>query len=680
MAGQISYAALKIGLALLLLVPGPAVWAGPTDEIDLPQADREPGALDDTVAANVDLAWDYAHGGGYEQAHKLLNECEQQTPNEPEYPFTAGALWYQQGDHDQALSAFSRCLAEGAYGPTGLWARLYAADILLIQNVTPQAGDLLEQALQIEGSPKSIAFAANLKQRIRIRQVLTEVNEVGDFTYYLAPYMVPAADRPPVYAQIEADWQKSVAFLGLTPDTPPPTIFFYPSARLLDKYIPPTLNLPDQCYAHHEVHFVWPGSGDVLDQLAPYALYQLQQQMNRGGAGYYLVADSLDEAIRDGLPNGVHLGSFLKVARETGTLPLVESLCDIHNQTRIPSVVAEPSMGLLLRLLHERFPLKEFQTVLTQPGFLATLPRAISSYQVDFDAYITEESDLLDDPVALQDAIDAVPPYTAVPIIAYDLKAELVAATKKYDAGDKEAALADIEALLAREPRYGEARYLIAKDLLDRHEFARASAEFIRVLDDLGPGSPAIAFSHFYLGRIAKLSRDFGTARGHYAAAVASGLTGERRAEAQGYVDAIDRYTGFTPAPDAMPGPDPAAFFVSLDSLMNTPGTDLPMVPGPEVDLTRLATLNAWYHDPKRLRDGVAWHHSVVRFAFYHPGVTVVEVLVQRVNEAGEPLPLWRDYSRRFLLAQTVMGFQVLDYADEEDIYHPPTISGGPSA
>ncbi|HYE80143.1 MAG TPA: tetratricopeptide repeat protein, partial [bacterium] len=498
---------------------------------------------------NLDLAWDYAHGGDLSKALALLAQWEQASPQEAEYPFTAGSLLYQEGRLEESLRGFTRALELHPTGTTALWARLYAADILLTQHRTAHAQKLLDEALRLEGSPRSIRFAANLKLRIRIRGELSEVNEFGDFIFYLPPYLIPVAERQALYKQVEADWAQAASFLGLKATAPRPIIYLYPSGRLYEKYFPAEVDLVEASYAHREVHLVF-GGADPLQVLAPYGLHLLQQEINRGGRSYYLVPPALDEAIRGTTPAGVGLGAFCRAAWAEGKLPPVESLADPRNQGRIPPAVAEPATGLLLRFLKDRLGAAAFRGLLVHPDFLVSLPRPVSSYQADFERYVVDEADLLEDPAAVAEGVEAIPPYAALPIIPAGLETELVEATKLYEAGDKAAALALVDRILAREPRYGEARYLLAKELYDAGDLKAAKAELERVLQDTAPNSRALGFSHFYLGRIAKLANNYPLSSFHYGAALAAGLPADRAVEAQAFKAAIDHFQALGPAED----------------------------------------------------------------------------------------------------------------------------------
>lgn len=661
-------------VALLLMGSGSALAQPPLLDAapqDTPMESFHP------VADNVDLAWDYAHGGDLTRALGLLRQWEADAPMEAEYPFTSGSLLYTEGRLEEALGSFTRALELKPGGATALWARLYAADILLTQHRTGHAEKLLNEALRLEGSPRSIKFAANLRLRIRIRGELSEVNEFGDFTFYLSPYLVPVEDREPLYLQVEADWERAVRFLGLDPLAERPIIYLYPSDRLYAKYFPDGVDLVESSYAHQEVHLIY-GQLDALQVLSPYALYLLQLEINRGGEGFYLVAPSIDEAIRGTTVSGIGLGAFCKAARAEGKLPPVESLVDPQNRGRIPPAIAEPAMGLLIRFLAEKLTPEVFRGVLGHPNFLGSLPRPLSSYQLDFERYLADQADLLEDPAAVAEGVEAIPDFAAIPIIVAGLEDELAEATRLYEAGDKAAALAAVDNLLAREPRYGEARYFRAKELYDKGQYKDARIELELVLRDTAPRSTAVGFSHFYLGRIAKLTQDYALASAHYGAAIAAGLPPERAIEAQGFKVAIDRFLAYGPIANAPPGPAPGPFFAALDQMLNGGTLQGAAVFSPQGDPVRLSMLGNYYATPAHLQYGAGWYHAVVGSSLEAMGFSLIEVEVHRVNADGSLAAGWHPERRRFRIATNGPSALILDYADESDIFE--TVSTGPSA
>lgn len=653
---------------LILMLQAPGVGAQTVElplAVDL-QARQE-------IEERLDLAWDYAHGGDVPRALEELLSWERNQPTIPDYPFTRGVLLYEANRYSDALSAFSRAIELQARGDAGLWTRLYAADILLSQHLTARARILLDEALRFEGSPRSLLFAASLRQRIRIREEeLTEVNQIGGITYYLPPWLIPAADRPAFYRQVERQWDAALEFLGLDPDTPAPTIYLYPSERLYRKFFPVDADLAAEAYRYREVHLIFPSDHDVLPMLAPYALDVLQRQLRRTGRPYPLVPAALDDAIRGSTTDQLGLGAYCRALKDAGLLPPVESLLDSRNLSRIPPEVGEPMMGLFLRLLKERFRQPEFQQALAHPGFLASLPRGLASYQPDFDAWLTASADLLEDPAGLAAAVNRVPPFAALPIVDPSLQGDLLQATQLYDSGQAAEGRALVERILAREPRYGEARYLLARDLMDRHQFNPAIEAFEQVLRDVAPQSAALPFSHFSLGRLRKLRSEYPLALLHYQAAIAAGLPEPAREEAQLFAAAIEAWLDLAPDPTAAPGDHPAPFLLAFDQALNFgEGFHTPGVISPEADPGRLATLAAWYHDPAQLRFGTGWQHRLVQFSQRHPGVMAVEVEVLRVDELGKVARGWKPERRRFLILNAPGGAQFLDYADEAAIIRP---------
>lgn len=635
-------------------------------------------ATPEQIAADVDLAWDYVHGGALDRALSFLRERELAAPAIPDYPFTRGALCYEHDRHTEALDAFSRAIDLGATGEAGLWSRLYAADIYLMRHRTQQAERLLTEALRLPGTPRSLLFSANVRQRIRIRQELSEVNEIGRFTYYLPPYLIPPQERVGFYNKLEAQWDQALEFLGLDPSqVETPSVYLYPTNRLYAAYFPPGVDLSAQAYAHREVHLVYPDHQDVLPNLAPYALYTLQRTINRTGAPFYLVPLSLDEAIRGRTADGLALGSYLRSVRDTGRLPAVESLLDGRNVDRIPAPLAQAMGALLLRMLKVRFTRADFQFVLTQPLFLGALPRPVSSYQSEFDAFLTAESDLLEDPVPIMEAVEALPDFFPVPLVDPALRGDLLEASRLYEEGQREEARAIVERLLLREPRFGEARFLRARDLDARRQFAEARTEFELTLRDTAPGSAAAAISHFHLGRLCKLQQDYPASLWHYEAAVASGLPPPRREEALEYAASLRLWLELDPGASS-PGPSPAPFFAALDDALNgglSIGT--PAIFAPAADWDRLNLLAQWYQ-PEGGVPGERWRHRLLHFAQRNPGVTAAETLVERLDRNGLPVPGFKPERRRFLLLNTPYGAQILNFADESTLFRLSVRVSGP--
>jgi|GEM_PF-4403418 len=652
-------------LLTLCLVPAMA------EEVALPELpladDSRPR---DVVAENIDLAWDYYLGGGLEKALTELAAWERANPNIPDYPFTRGVLLYEAGDFSRALDGFTQTIALNATGQNGLWAHLYASDILLTQHITPRASALLQQALHFEGTPRSLLFAANLRQRIRIREEeLTEVNEVDGITYYLPPYLIPPTERPAFYDSVGRQWAQSIEFLGLEANTPAPTIYLYPTDRLYRKFFPVDADLTQEMFAHQEVHIIYPKDGDLLPVLAPYALHRLQRTVNRDATPFYLIPGGIDDAVRGTTEEGLGLGAFCRAAKESGRLPQVESLLDIRNADRIPTAVAEPMMGLLLQLLHQKLKMADLRHALVQPAFLGALPRGTTSWQPDFDAFLTTSADLLEDPLGLESAIQEIPPFAPIPIVDPSLQTDLLAATALYEEGRDEEGRQKVEAILAREPRYGEARYLLAKDLYEDNQLDAAAMAFERVLQDTAPHSSALAFSHFYLGRLRKLHADYDAAMHHYQSALAAGLPEPRRTEAVEYLDAIQHYVALQPAPEPS-GTDPSPFFKDLDlSLAGGQGLATPGVISPDADYSRLEALSQWYFAPDHTSHGIAWEHKLLRYSQRSATATVAEVEVRRLDAAGKVARGSKPERRRFALFMGPSGVQVVDFADESAIF-----------
>lgn len=650
---------------MLCLTPAQA------QQVDLPELpladDSRPR---DVVGENIDLAWDYFLGGGLEKALTELANWERATPHIPDYPFTRGVLLYEAGDFSRALDGFTRTIELNAEGQNGLWAHLYASDILLTQHITPRASSLLQAALHFEGTPRSLLFAANLRQRIRIREEdLTEVNEVGGFTYYLPPYLIPPQERPAFYAGVDRQWAETLQFLGLDDTTPAPTVYLYPTDRLYRKFFPVDANLTQEMFAHQEVHIIYPKNGDLLPVLAPYALHRLQRTVNRDGTPFYLIPGGIDDAIRGTTDDGLGLGAFCRAAKESGRLPQVESLLDLRNADRIPAEVAEPMMGLLLQLLQRKLKLDDLRFALVQPAFLGALPRGTTSWQPDFEAFLTESADLLEDPLRLESSIEAIPPFAPIPIIDPSLQTELLAATALYEEGRDEEGRIKVESILAREPRYGEARYLLAKDLYEDNQFDAAALAFERVLQDTAPHSSALAFSHFYLGRLRKLRADYPAAMHHYQSALAAGIPEPRRAEAAHYLDAIQHYVALQPDPTPS-GIDPTPFFRDLDlSLAGGQGLATPGVISPDADYARLEALSQWYFDEKQTARGILWEHKLLRYSQRSATATVAEVEVRRLDADGKVARGSKPERRRFALFMGPNGVQVVDYADESAMF-----------
>jgi len=643
-------------LAILLCPIG--VYA---QSIDVP-----PGEVRDGIGTS----WDYFHDGDFQGAVGNLKKLLEKYPDDAFIEHTLGVFYLRDRSWDDAAKYFQESMMHSTDEMVKLWNHIYLAEILREQGFDVKAEEHLAYVQTHDLTSQQVRALAKIRMDLKIMEILDRTTKFGKIIVRYPNYLLPSEKIEDMEQKLNRDWKRVADFLNLNSDESI-EVFIYPSDRLMEKFFPSASTIREEDFAYGQVHAVFHSDEDYISEFAPYGYFLLARKYNRQGAPPWWVM-GLDDAIR-GSYKSAALNSWVAELYNEDKLPALRFLLDSQYLPQMDMDITNPTAGSFILFLKNKFHPNDFYYILTQPNLEFNFKSTIDEINVEWIRWAKRERSIMENREALQTLVENVKAFVEPPVVGMDLVDELKKTAKVYEDGNSEEAMKKVEAILIRQPRYGEALYLKGKILYDNGKLIDAAGIFKEALVYLPPSSLPAGWASYFMGRISKLRNDYQDARDYYSSAIMYHLPSGILEECKSNIIRLDKFLSLRPNPAAIVSDmdirNIKEFLGLLDDILRARDwNSLDRLTARDLNPQQIDNFEAWFKDYVKLNEKTVYKHELIK-AELGQDMAKLAVNVSVSYPSDEPKSKEKIFMRFMLLSKLPDGWRVIDFFDELGLY-----------